>query len=839
MSIKSILIFFVILSALSCVASATTWTFGNPMGMGFTNIPGDQFVITNNNASTGYIASVGFDLLGSYTQLIRINNCNNCLYGLINPTDGSVWGADEQGSVFYTRNLYGTVNYAAGFYTAGVGGSCTGAGGNCNPLYKASAFTATTRPIRLAVDSSGNVYANDGLTIIKFVRSLSYGTQSFYILPASPNAAAGFTWQVYGINIDTSDNLYLYAGEYRGTTVNAADIVSKLFVINPSGVLSTSYQLPHLTHVNNGGSGGIVGGGLIIDATNPTQNFTYGIGNASGQWIFHNSTAGHVDITGTGDLSDISAINDIGYNNFQIYVAGDTNTIKTYVTNWEGYGVSTGAPSNPDGITGTYTWLNGLSQSTTTISPGASLAYRWTISTTDLNYTFYSGWGADTSTYPNDLHELTDLTGLGMPAVFTTSSNDLAGTDIYGYILAKRKNDSTWSILAVPTKLTITPSTSGFDSITISKTFFNLTGDTIQATFTYSSGYPPYLYQWQLCSRADCSDGSIFNLISLIGEPSTSSMSTNGMAQGNYYAVLMRHLPFLSNTIVASQRLEIRPPVIGVSWDKTTYNLLPKSLLSSCFDSTPLVSYWSNISGYAGLQYGWFSCSTTPADASANNSIMRGSLYARYNGTFYLNNSLGNIWNGTLNNGSGALIYVLTNSSATEVWTLVGVNASGETFYATTEVAAESDFEYSISVNPNVAYNKDTIYLTFTRPIYRLLDYVIIKDAGGNTLTSFDSSAKSGSYVIDPSKQYVYGTWTAYWSFGSGGLSPNTQGKEVYTFTVKNSGRPQKNASTISEDSPEYTSSVIIDLMSSKIFWALLFICGIMLAISTRERRGN
>jgi hypothetical protein len=140
-------------------------------------------------------------------------------------------------------------------------------------------------------------------------------------------------------------------------------------------------------------------------------------------------------------------------------------------------------------------------------------------------------------------------------------------------------------------------------------------------------------------------------------------------------------------------------------------------------------------------------------------------------------------------------VYVLTNSSTTEVWTLVGINASGETFYAITYVTTESNFGYSISVSPKIAYNKDTIYLTFTKPIYVITDYVIIKDAGGNTIASFDRSATSGSYYIDPTKQYVYGTWTAYWNAGS--VAVLTSSGAVTTFTVKNAGKPSTNASTI------------------------------------------
>jgi len=313
------------------------------------------------------------------------------------------------------------------------------------------------------------------------------------------------------------------------------------------------------------------------------------------------------------------------------------------------------------------------------------------------------------------------------------------------------------------------------------------------------------------------------------------------MAQGNYYAVMMRHLPIitdLTNEIVASQQLQIMPPVIGVSWDKPSYNLYPKSSKSSCLDSVPGTSYFQNISGYSGLQLGAFSCATTPADANANNSIMRGSIYARYNGSFYLNNSLGQIWNGTLDNGSGIILYVLTNTSVTETWTLTGVNASGETFHASAEVGAESILGYSLSVSPSIAYNGDTLYLAFTKPIFTT-EYVILKDAGGIVLATFNpADGASGKYYIDPSKSYTYGTWTAYWSLGSIG-SYNPQGRTIYTFVVKNAGRPQTNASIIQDGSSQQTSSELVSLIQSKLFWTLVFIVGIMLVVSMRERKGT
>jgi len=803
--------------------SATDWTIGNPVGLGYTNVITDQFVITNGNASTGYIDSFDLRSDGSYSRTDIFQNCNNCMFGMINPIDNTRWGVDALGNVFYT-SLITPVDYSLGFY------ACCDAFGNptnSNAMHKAGTITPPTfEAAKLTFDSSGNVYVSDtagtGL-IYKFVKEQGYTPQLFATIDATMTIGTD-TFYAYDIEMDSSDRLHVLVRSKTGAT-----LYLNVFVLSSTGaLLKKDIELV-------ASATPVTGGGLVLDADNPMSNYTYGYQlGAISAYLKHNSTTG---TTTVATLTGITDLTDIEYSNFQIYIASAAqNLIRSYVTNYEGYGFSQ-IPTNPDGIDGTFSWVNGYGTVITTLSPGAALAYKWTISNELSNYTFYSGWSTDTQTEPGSLHDLTNLGGLGKPAVFPTSSNDLAGISIYGYLLAKRTNDSSWSLLTNPQILTISPAAVGFDSITLDKSFYNLTGDMITATFTYSSTSPIWLYQWQICSRIDCDDGYTFEGFSLADHAVTNTKVTDGMAQGVYYAVLMRHLPFLQNEILNYKRFDIRPPVIGVSWDKPEYNLLPKETTSTCQDSTPAVSYWSEISGYAGLQKGWFSCSTTPAEASANNSIMRGSLYAKYNGTFYLNNSLGSIWNGTLSNGSGAILYILTNSSATETWTLTGVNESGETFYASADVVQESLISYTISVSPSTAYVQDTLYLTFTRPVWRITDYVLVKDAGGTTIATFPASATSGTYYIDPSKQYTYGTWTAYWSFGS--IDPIESENAVFIFTVKNALRPTTNTSIYEEGSASQTSSELSGLIQSKLFWTLVFIIGIMLVVSMRERRGQ
>lgn len=819
-TLNLIIISIISLVLLSGVASATEWTILNASGLGYTNHISDQFTITRYNTSTTYGLVGTYSLVSdsSYSAVDLFTHCNNCLYGMINPIDNSRWGIDTSGNVFYTTQI-APVDYSLGFYEVSpITETCQGIGGNCNNLRLASTITPTTTFIKLSFDSSGNVYVLDpaNYVVTKYLKSLGYSPQTFYTI-SSFGACDHTSDRALGIKTDQYDNTHLLWGCKGGG----------IFFVHRFNV-SSSGSLNAQNIINTGLTGTMGdGGGLVLDYPN-SSNFTYAIYKTNVPTDFllnHWTWAGSTVIA--NPLGTVTSIGDIGYSNNQIYVSSPMQSkVVSYVTNFQG-NVFSQTPTNPDGITGTFDWKNGYGVTVTTITPGMSLAYRWTIDSTDAqdaNYTYFSGWGTDTQTEPGNLRDLTELnSAFSSSAVFSTSSTNLAGSVIYGYIVARRNNDSTWSILATPSILTINPSSVGYDSITLDKSAYNLTGDTIQATFTYGGGWP-FIYKWQICTRVDCADGEFFNQMSLVAFPQTSSMATDGLKAGNYYAVMMRHLPLVSgltNEIVAYQKFEVRPPIISVSWDKPIYNLLPKTQASNCVDSTPSLFHWTNVTGYAGLVSGWFSCDTIPPNAAANNSIMRGSLYSRNNSVFYLNNSLGNIWNGSLYNGSGAIVYVLTNSSTTETWTLIGVNESGDiTVSANAEVAPADATGYSLSVSPNPAYNLDTLYLTFTKPIY-LIDYVIIRDAGGVVVASFDKSAVSGSYYIDPNKQYTYGTWTAYWAVGSLGTR-HVQGQDIFTFEVKNSGRPK---TVVSVTPPESGIGAQTDnFLSSGMFIALIIL---------------
>lgn len=767
------------LFALSSVVSGADYTYTNPQTIGLTSNTAEDFLIADGSGgSAGDISSCLFQDYGLYScASSRINFGTNITGAIEVPTTNDVIFANQDGEIGLVNQL-NTVPYNA----FGIIPSWYGGGVATNPMYKLYTGTTYTYPKKFAVDSSLNVYFVDGVIVKKLVYP-KYLPQTFYTLVDTVDYDAAYTGgvgtsgiNILGIQVDSSDNVHVLIGTWAdsgGPSGTRFGYLSRT-VINSAGTrvvtdlkLKCDGSTPGVgCQEGNYATAGFYYGGLIVDLVNPNQNYTYaytGYINA-GDHIIHNSSTGSVDVGG-GDLTP-TPLNDLAYKDFTLYVADyNSNLIFTLATNYEGYGVAVGAPANPDGITGTFSWLNGLGASITTLNPGTALTYRWTISNESLpQYTFYSGWGYGTATMPDQLQDLTDLTGLGKPAVFSTSSNTLAGISIYGYLLAKNNTDSTWSILHSPVKLTINPALAGYDSITLDKTFYNLTGDTVTATFTYKDGLP-YIYQWQICSRVDCSDGNIFTLDALIPGQKTASFYTTGKPEGNYYAVMMKHFPFLPNEIVDYQQFQLRPPVIGVSWDKTSYNLLPLGVSTSCLDSTPGTSYFTTINGYAGLQKGFFSCSVVPSVANANNSVMRGSLYAKYNGTFFLNNSLGSIWNGTLSNGSGTLIYVLTNGSATEDWTLTGVNDStGESFSAVATVKQANIFGYALNIDKTVAYKTDTLMITYSRPIYVLSGNVILQDADGNILTTCAWNLRSCQYYIDPGKEYVYGTWTAMWT---------------------------------------------------------------------------
>lgn len=77
--------------------------------------------------------------------------------------------------------------------------------------------------LKLAFDSSGNIYVVDGLVIRRFVKSLGYTSQTFYTLVSgtdyNPSGAnVNQTVNILGIQIDASNNVHILIGSNGGTS---------------------------------------------------------------------------------------------------------------------------------------------------------------------------------------------------------------------------------------------------------------------------------------------------------------------------------------------------------------------------------------------------------------------------------------------------------------------------------------------------------------------------------------------------------------------------------------------------------------------------------------------
>lgn len=346
-SVFSIL-FFAVMAMMLLIgsSSATDYSYSNPTGLGYSDSV--NFIITNNNASNGEIAEITFGTFGTYTKNVRISNCNNCLYGMINSVTGDVWGTDEQGNVFYTTSS--SVNYSAGFYSDY----------NSNPLYKVATLSSTTYTRKLTVDSSGNVYTNDGIIIKKFVKSLDYSSQTIYTLVDSLDYESVRGADIAAISVDSDNNIHLLIFVHGGSGMNYG--YANHLVLSSSGtVIKRDTWIQQLS-----AAPGSVEGGMILDNVNSLSNYTFIYRNLdSGVYLKHNSTSGTVDIGG-GALTGITSVSDIGYYNYQVYLLSPSqNLIRTYVTTYEGYQggsptvdeVSWSSDTYVAGDMGTYTWI--------------------------------------------------------------------------------------------------------------------------------------------------------------------------------------------------------------------------------------------------------------------------------------------------------------------------------------------------------------------------------------------------------------------------------------------------------------------------------------------------
>lgn len=319
------------------------------------------FLVTSSNVS-GYVRSVGVNEAGYFSpSTTRMHSTIRVLCTVSDPTTTPtypgtrrIFGSTYYGDIFWTDSP--DVNYSLGFYSEGYFGVCA-VGGNCNPLYKIGTFASTAYPIKLTLDSSGNVYASDGYNIKKFVKSLGYTQQAFVTLVNGVSAKVSVGCTIGGgiidLQVDSSDNLHVLGGSY---CTGGGPGTSYLY----KDTFDSSGNLIHanltIDSDNGVGGSGFYTGGLVLDPTgNATFNYTYAYekGSTGVNAIYHNSTTGKADVGG-GALGGVASVEDIAYYNYQIFVASSaSNVVQSFVTTYQGYIPTAGTTTVP--ATNTYT----------------------------------------------------------------------------------------------------------------------------------------------------------------------------------------------------------------------------------------------------------------------------------------------------------------------------------------------------------------------------------------------------------------------------------------------------------------------------------------------------
>ena len=318
-------------------------TIPNVVSISRTTIQGSEapyFIFSNNNASNGFVDSSPLTsgyLTPRTVYMVNATNIWDVKVDHVTPATSGyrIFGTDKAGNVFYW-STNDAPDYSLGFYTCcDVFGDPT----NSNPIHKIGTLTATDYSRKIAIDSSGNVYVSDGAVISKYVKSLDYTQQTFYTLvsgtdytPANP---ATINLNVLGLRFDTSDNLHVLIGSRSsGVSGSRAGYLSYT-VINSAGVrIKTDLSIQNDTCSCTGA--GFEYGGLVIDATNPNQNYTYAYKKmgAGSFGLIHNSTTGNTTVA---TLTGITSLADIEYYSNQIFLASPgQNLIRSYVTNYEG-----------------------------------------------------------------------------------------------------------------------------------------------------------------------------------------------------------------------------------------------------------------------------------------------------------------------------------------------------------------------------------------------------------------------------------------------------------------------------------------------------------------------
>jgi hypothetical protein len=335
--IIGLMLFVVLGNGLVIFGSAVDNVAYNPTCLEPSYDTGYKFLVTSNIASLGDMNDV--DITAGYfsPSQLRMYNGVNILCMKPDPTtSGSiagisrVFGTSEDGSIWYFDSI--PVNYSSGFYTVGTPTS----------LFKIGTLSSTTLNRKIAIDSNGNVYTNDGAQIVKYTKALDYTQSNFYTLTRNIDFTStnAFSVDVCGMQFDSSNNLHVLV--CTSATSDAGGIRAEISktMISPLGVfVGADLTLASATS-SSPSSASSSGGGLIIDSVNPRHNYTYAYvisGTVSGTTyaLKHNSSAGTSTIA---TLTGITSIGGLGYNNFVVYLTSPgQNLIRGYTTSFAGY----------------------------------------------------------------------------------------------------------------------------------------------------------------------------------------------------------------------------------------------------------------------------------------------------------------------------------------------------------------------------------------------------------------------------------------------------------------------------------------------------------------------
>lgn len=292
----------------------------------------------NGNTTSADISSVGY-----FTPSTpRIHYTTNVICSLSDPVVSGdvpgkqrIWGINSNGVLFYTD--LNDANYASGFYNEGFFGCSID--GNCNEIYVVANLTAAANSRPLAIDPSGAVYVRESTYIQKLDPDVAYVPANFFNL-ASYTKGATFV-DVTAIQTDSSGNVYTLV---TSTGAGCAPLYClQMIAITPAGAL--------LKNDTVFSTGGIIingsQGGLAIDSTNPTTNYTYAYYQSTapaGVYLKHNSSAGTTDISAS-PLAAPTSVMDILYRDSIIFLSSrQQNNVYAYATNFTGFvGTGTGA----------------------------------------------------------------------------------------------------------------------------------------------------------------------------------------------------------------------------------------------------------------------------------------------------------------------------------------------------------------------------------------------------------------------------------------------------------------------------------------------------------------